>query len=238
MSIQEMQQELTSLRTRLTRYRNQSLSADDDTPRVLDDSELARIREFEAMISTMEGQLREHRTAAESRQSSGANRGEASAVNISHSVQLIPQPTNLSCWAAGIAMMVSWKGSVSISPETIAEALGYQIGNVLHPEDTAAFQRWGMSWESPVCYTVQGFADLLRRGTLWIASDVGEAHVRVVHGISGDGTPDGTQVFINDPWPVNSGASYTRTFRTLAQEMEGLGEDELSFARPIYVATI
>jgi hypothetical protein len=95
-----------------------------------------------------------------------------------------------------------------------------------------------MSWESPVCYTVQGFADLLRRGPLWIASDVGEAHVRVVHGISGDGTPDGTQVFINDPWPVNSGASYTRTFRTLAQEMEGLGEDELSFARPIYVATI
>jgi hypothetical protein len=57
MSIQEMQQELTSLRTRLTRYRNQSLSADDDTPRVLDDSELARIHEYEQTITTLEARI-------------------------------------------------------------------------------------------------------------------------------------------------------------------------------------
>ncbi len=59
MTIQEMQQELTSLRTRLTRYRNQSLSADDDTPRVLDETELARIDEYEQTITTLQTRINE-----------------------------------------------------------------------------------------------------------------------------------------------------------------------------------
>jgi ribosomal protein L29 len=57
MSIQEMQQELTSLRTRLTRYRNQSLSADDDTPREIDETEQRRISQYESEINTMQEQL-------------------------------------------------------------------------------------------------------------------------------------------------------------------------------------
>ncbi len=165
------------------------------------------------------------------------------AINYRHSVELIAQPTNMSCWAAGTAMMVSWKNSMSIDPNTIADALGYQAQMAqdtggLHPEDTKVFKKWGLSWEPPICYTVQGFADLVAGGPIWIAAKVGGPHVRVVTGISGDGTATGTTVYINDPWPVGSGASYTRTYAQLAAEMEGLGSDELSFAKPIYVATI
>lgn len=164
-------------------------------------------------------------------------------INYKHSVELIPQPTNMSCWAAGTAMMVSWKNSICIDPNAIADALGYQAQMAnntggLNPEDTEVFKKWGLSWESPMCYTVQGFANLVAGGPIWIAAKVGGPHVRVVTGISGDGTAEGTIVNINDPWPVGKGKIYTRTYKQLAAEMEGLGADELSFAKPIYVATI
>ncbi len=237
MTIQEMQQALTSLRTRLTTYRSDSLSSTDDTPRVIDETEQRRINQYDAEINTMQEQL--NRLLANQQQGNQTNRG-ASPVNISHSVQLVPQPTNMSCWAAGIAMMVSWKNNISISPENIAESLGYEgeMKTGLNPEDTAAFTRWGMSWEPPVNYTIEAFAGILRRGPVWIAAKVGGPHVRVIYAMSGDGTPDGTRVSIHDPSPVNSGSSYTKTMRELASEMNTLVSEELSFDKPIYLATI
>jgi hypothetical protein len=60
MTIQEMQQELTSLRARLTRYRSESISADDvDTPGVLDDTELARIHSYDQEIATLDARIRQ-----------------------------------------------------------------------------------------------------------------------------------------------------------------------------------
>ena len=52
--IQEMQQALTSLRTRLTTYRSDSLSADDDTPKDIDETEQRRIYQYVAEINTMQ----------------------------------------------------------------------------------------------------------------------------------------------------------------------------------------
>lgn len=57
MTIQEIQQELTRLRTSLSRFRSQSLSANDDTPNVLDQSEIERIRQYEAEISSLQAQV-------------------------------------------------------------------------------------------------------------------------------------------------------------------------------------
>ena len=55
-----MQQELTSLRARLTRYRSESISADDvDTPGVLDDTELARIHSYDQEIATLDARIRQ-----------------------------------------------------------------------------------------------------------------------------------------------------------------------------------
>ena len=60
---------------------------------------------------------------------------------------------------------------------------------------------WGLDPEPAHSYTVEGFYGLLDRyGPLWVAAAVPGPHIRVVTGIEGDGTPDGTTLYINDPW--------------------------------------
>ncbi|MDX2249405.1 MAG: M12 family metallopeptidase [Bacteroidia bacterium] len=178
------------------------------------------------------------------------------AVDIRYDVDLVPQRTSVSCWAAGAAMLVGWADSVSIDPEEIARGTGYwrryynQTG--LPPSDTTMFRRWGLVPEYPACYTVAGFASLLAHyGPLWVAAAVdltgpgsANAHIRVVTGMRGDGTPDGTRVYINDPWDrgmtsfrePNSGSQYNMTFTEFMREMENLGARELREPSAWYIA--
>lgn len=160
-------------------------------------------------------------------------------ISISYTVPKIKQPTSMSCWATAIAMMVSWKKHMSIAPETIADVLGYTKefkSGGLHPEDTKVFKAWGMKWEPPICYTVQGFADLMiRRGPMWVAGNPKAPHVRVLIAMKGDGTADGTNFTINDP---AGGRRYKQSFKKVMGNMEELGgsPDEMKMKRPIYVA--
>ena len=83
---------------------------------------------------------------------------------IYNDVELVPQLTGYSCWAAGASMLVGWRDKVSINPEEIANAIGYwkQYQKGLEPEDTTMFKYWGLESENPQSYTVQGFANLLQ----------------------------------------------------------------------------
>jgi hypothetical protein len=170
----------------------------------------------------------------------------AAAIDIRHDVQLAPQQTGFSCWAAGAAMLVGWRDQVSIDPAEIARATGYwaQYAAGLHPEDTHVFQVFGLVPEPAQSYTVSGFAELLRRyGPLWVASAEPGPHIRVVTGMVGDGTPAGTQVHINDPWEQgmatfrlpNQGARYTETYQRFVDKQQMLGRQE-SALQGIYVA--
>jgi len=168
-------------------------------------------------------------------------------INIQYDVPLVPQMTGMSCWAAGAAMLVGWRDKVSIDPSEIANAIGYwkQYQNGLAPSDTSMFNYWGLVPEAPQSYTVEGFANLLQRyGPLWVASAEPGPHIRVVTGIIGDGTPDGTTLFINDPWQSgmkvfslpNSGSQYTETYNQFVQKQDSLAISELSTPNAIYVA--
>jgi hypothetical protein len=44
-----------------------------------------------------------------------------------HDVLLIPQPDKLSCWAASMAMLVSYSQSSSRTPESLAEEVGRSL---------------------------------------------------------------------------------------------------------------
>lgn len=163
-------------------------------------------------------------------------------------VPLIPQQTGMSCWAAGAAMVVAWRENYSADPAHIAHAGGewkaYKDG--LHPESTSIFPIWGLTPEPPQSYSVAGFRDLLEMyGPLWVAGAVPGPHIRVVTGMYGDGTPDGTKVLINDPWQKgmttfslpNSGAQYEETYTQFVAETEQLAREEAkAFPRAIYVA--
>ncbi len=170
----------------------------------------------------------------------------AAAIDVRHEVQLVPQLTGFSCWAAGAAMLVSWRDRISVDPSEIARANGYwaQYAAGLHPEDVGMFNTWRLKPEPAQSYTVAGFADLLRRhGPLWVASAEPGPHIRVVTGMVGDGTPGGTLVHINDPWEQgmaafrtpNAGSRYTETYQRFIEKQEQLARRE-SRLQGIYVA--
>jgi hypothetical protein len=118
----------------------------------------------------------------------------------------------------------------------------YQKG--LPADDTRVLTAWGFTPEHGQTYTVEGFRRLLERhGPLWVASAEPGPHIRVVTGLSGDGTPDGTRVHINDPWEKgmnpfrlpNAGAQYQETYREFEAKQAQLARTELHL-QGIYVA--
>jgi Papain-like cysteine protease AvrRpt2 len=170
--------------------------------------------------------------------------------SIGYNVPLVPQTTSMSCWAAGIAMILAWRRGISIDPVTIASNPGgvsylAQFQSGLNPNDTTILRRWGLSLEAPQSYSVEGFAQLLQRyGPLWVAASVPGPHIRVVTGFQ-PATPDvNSVVAINDPWEQgmhmfrwpNRGARYTRTYLQFTRDVERLARAEMNQPAPIYVA--
>jgi hypothetical protein len=172
------------------------------------------------------------------------------AASIGYRVPLIPQTTGMSCWAAGIAMLVAWKQQISIDPVLIASNPGgisyltqFQTG--LDPNDKTILRRWGLVAEAPQSYSPSGFADLLLRyGPLWVASSVPGPHIRVVTGFQPAASEVNSVVAINDPWETgmlafrwpNRGSSYTRTYLRFTNEVTRLARSEMNQPAPVYVA--
>lgn len=153
-----------------------------------------------------------------------------------YDVPLIPQMSNMSCWAASIAMILGWKKKMSIPDEIIARNPGgksymtsYSKG--LDPNDKYILRANGFEIDAPQCYTLSSINNLLvRKGPLWVATWAPGPHIRVVAGISGN------TLFINDPAPVGSGSRYTRSFKKFFGTMENLGSREMLEHSPVYVA--
>lgn len=157
-----------------------------------------------------------------------------------YDVELVPQDTNMSCWAASMAMILSWRDQASYDPRRIAENPGgtnympqyAQNGPGLDPNDRYILERNGFVLESPQCYMPAAIETmLLQFGPLWFASLVPAGpHIRVIRGMTGD------QVYVNDPAPVGQGSQYLRSFNDLFGEMETLGAQELNQRSPVYIA--
>ncbi|MGB0065366.1 MAG: papain-like cysteine protease family protein [Terracidiphilus sp.] len=159
-------------------------------------------------------------------------------------VELINQPTGMSCWAASAAMVVGWRDKVSLDPAAIASGAGQWAAftNGLNPADIPTLATaWGLAQEPGQCYNANGLLQLLQTyGPLWVGAEVPGLHAIVVTGIYGDGTPDGTYVRINDPWdrdpgtPGNPGAylsthdhgsQYVLTLTQFSQEYDAAATD-------------
>jgi len=180
--------------------------------------------------------------------STGSSSNGSSSVNISYSVQLVPQTSGMSCWAASAAMIVGWRDRISIDPQDIARGVnGWEqfYNNGLPADNVEMFSVWGLQYEYPQSYTIQGFTDLLNIGPLWVATDLqDDAHVVVVSGIRGDGTPNGTILTILDPWeqgmtsfrPSNSGSTYEETYQEFVERQERLARSEMDQESAFYIA--
>ncbi|HUT33569.1 MAG TPA: papain-like cysteine protease family protein [Planctomycetota bacterium] len=154
-----------------------------------------------------------------------------------YDVPLIPQPTTMSCWAASIAMIRSWHEQMSYDPAGIAANHGglsymFQFHHSLNPNDVYILQRNGFTVAAAQCYanTSPVVSMLQQYGPLWVATAAPAPHIRVVTGLSGQ------NVYINDPAPVNSGATYRRDFRAFFGQMETLAGQEMGQPAPVYIA--
>ena len=116
-------------------------------------------------------------------------------------VELIPQPTNFSCWAAAGAMLMGWRDRVSLTPDTVAQACSRSTASGLMTDDNAKFaDEMGFIAVPSVCYTEEGFRALLENnGPLWVSEGVPpNLHAIIVTGMYSDGGK--TYVRIADPW--------------------------------------
>ena len=93
-------------------------------------------------------------------------------------VDLVPQQTAMSCWAASVTMIQSWAQQTCIDPATLTDIPGFQDAYERNGLDLTsarnALTTWGLVTEAPQDYTAQGFLDLLNQyGPIFIAANVG-----------------------------------------------------------------
>ena len=149
-------------------------------------------------------------------------------------VPIIAQPSSMTCWATVATMMMSWKDKVSYTIETAMDKAGatyrtmFDNNQGLQAADHEAFATaCGMTGEPPMNYTVSGLRSLIElNGPLIAIADEAPGglwaiHARVIRGIYGDGTVDGTFLRINDP---AGGRQYTESFRAFAQKYEEVAD--------------
>lgn len=139
-------------------------------------------------------------------------------IDISHPVQLFPQPTGMSCWSAAGTMLF---GNMSVGPGAAALTAG---GLSATPGNVRLFaDSTGLTMHYPQTWTVQALAGLLKHhGPLWMAGAVPSLHAFVIGSIWGDGAPDGsgTALLIYDPWPPGVGKVYSVVYQDRLQQFQ------------------
>jgi hypothetical protein len=130
---------------------------------------------------------------------------EQREVTMRYQVPLIAQPTPQSCWAASIAMVVSWSDPQrnytprdinSLVPDKTLFTQGASTRELLE-----IYPLFDMSAEPPVNYPEMKFLALLQQyGPLFVATyDFASPHAVVVTGLDPDPDPGKATVYFNNP---------------------------------------
>ena len=152
------------------------------------------------------------------------------------SVELIPQDKSNACWLASSTMMRSWKDQVSYPLSDtlkVLDASGGSFTQTYSADNGLAFadnqkivQTLGLTALPPASYTIDYFFSLLDQSpimaVIMFSANSNIAHMVVIASISGDRTPDGTTLGINDPLPLNNGHTYTISFTDFLNKFESV----------------
>ena len=162
-------------------------------------------------------------------------------------VFLVPQPTNVSCWATAASMIDGWRRRQSVSIDSIAEFDNLTTHQGLPPSSAARFAAdIGFTVHPNACYTPEGFRGVIEwNGPVWVAARVPFLHAIVVTGMY----RENGQYFvrITDPWDRvvgtpgspgsyasthTTGSQYIMTYDAFAAEFEAAGD--LDFAQLLH----
>jgi hypothetical protein len=136
-------------------------------------------------------------------------------VAVNQSVTLVPQPTDVTCWAASIAMLTNKSVDEVCTTAGMNTTDGYGWGEI-----EQAVSMLGLTEIGPACGGPDYFAPLLERSPLWIVEVGAPYHAVVLAGLNGGGSWDDTEATIYNPWPPGSGAIERKPFAEFAQEYE------------------
>jgi hypothetical protein len=151
--------------------------------------------------------------SSSSSSSSGGMSTQSMAVN--QSVTLVPQPTEVTCWAASIAMLTNKSVEDVTSEAGMNTTDGYGWGEI-----QAAVSVHGLTEIGPACGGPDYFATMLDKSPLWIVEVGAPYHAVVLAGLNGGGNWDDTEATIYNPWPPGSGAIERKPFAQFADEYE------------------
>jgi hypothetical protein len=154
-----------------------------------------------------------------------------------------------SCWAAAAVMMLQWKSAVPYSELDVAKLAGgnfevaFKNDTGLNGTDFATFSAaLGLTTEAPQNFTAAGYHNLVKaHGPIWVGSrlDVNTSnsrrHIRVLRGVTGDGTFGGSTAWVVDP---DGGRDYQQTVTKFAQELEQIAKEEIGDGNDLYPQVI
>jgi hypothetical protein len=164
---------------------------------------------------------------ARGRRTRGMNAVDA---RISGTVPELAQPDTMACWATVYTMLYSWRRDSSTTMETAVGDVGtrwlskLKANQGLSVEEKVDFiADAGLVAEPPMNPSIQGWADMITNyGPLWVTTDEGPGkgwaiHARIIVGMTGNGTAEGTTLDIIDP---NGGRRYKESFGGFLSKFE------------------
>lgn len=139
---------------------------------------------------------------------------------------VIAQPSSMTCWATVGTMMMGWRDQKCYEIQTAMNMAGsrwgemFRRGDGLAAADHGAFaSACGMRYAQLMCYDISGWVRMLRDWGPLAVVTANPYHARIMVGISGDGTPGGTQVTLIDP---AGGRRYSQDFLVFNAAFEGV----------------
>jgi hypothetical protein len=181
---------------------------------------------------------------------------QASCNNHYYQVPLIPQPDKLSCWAASMAMLLSYKRNASFTPQSLARQVSrdlrtsYSWSMLEQVKNYFGFRDIALPSNTSLYLSPKQWSQWLSTyGPLWVTVVGNPSHAIIVHGLRGDCTPGRTSINVLNPWntntrftsdpvdfyPSNSGLAYTQSFNNFAANFGLLGLSNYSSWRVLYL---
>jgi len=199
------------------------------------------------------------RPALRAVQAAGRPRSGARALGsetIEYPVELIPQPNKFACWAASMAMLLSFRRHQSIEPETLANEVGgslmtsYGWDLLQAVRDRYGFVAIDVPSNASLYFAPTQWAQWLRDfGPLWVVI-VGMPHAVVVSGLRGN-TDDANacEVKLLNPWdtrvtfdddptefhPANQGYADWLPFQQFASDFGNMAEADYGNWRVLHL---
>jgi hypothetical protein len=139
---------------------------------------------------------------------------------VGSSIPLVAQPTDVTCWAASIAMLVGKTAEEVCEAASMSVNEGYGWDQIRN-----AVSVWGLTEIGPACGGPDYFAPMLQSSPLWIVEVGAPYHAVVLTGMYTDADDwaaafDTTRVTVNNPWPPGSGNVEDKPYSEFSNEYE------------------